>query len=156
MTLIVLAWKNLRRKGLRTLLTMLGIAIGVASVVLISSVGTLGTKAVNNELDSLGLNGISVSAQADAPALDDIDLQMVRNVQQVEQAMPILTQNGVIQTFAAQQQVMLWGIDAGAKQVLSVEIFSSVPSFLLPFQLIPHMIHLLIQVHEAKSKLLLQ
>ena len=118
MTLIVLAWKNLRRKGLRTLLTMLGIAIGVASVVLISSVGTLGTKAVNNELDSLGLNGISVSAQADAPALDDIDLQMVRNVQQVEQAMPILTQNGVIQTFAAQQQVMLWGIDAGAKQVL--------------------------------------
>ena len=110
MKLIVLAWKNLRRKGLRTLLTMLGIAIGVASVVLISSVGTLGTKAVNNELDSLGLNGISVSAQADAPALDDIDLQMVRNVQQVEQAMPILTQNGVIQTFAGQQQVMLWGL----------------------------------------------
>lgn len=122
MKLIGLAWKNLQRKGLRTLLTMLGIAIGVASVVLISTVGTLGTKAVNSELDSLGLNGISVSAQTNAPALDDTDLQMVRNVRQVEQAMPVLTQNGEIQTVDGQQQMMLWGIDAGAKQVLSVEI----------------------------------
>ena len=53
------AIKNLGRKKMRSALTMTGIAIGVASVILISSISECGTSAVNTEMDSLGL-GLSL------------------------------------------------------------------------------------------------
>ena len=49
---------NLFRKGFRTVLTILAISIGVCSVVLIGAFSDSGEKAVGDELDSLGLNGL--------------------------------------------------------------------------------------------------
>ena len=45
------AFQNLMRKKSRTWLTILSIAVGVASVVLISSVGAMGTQTVNREIN---------------------------------------------------------------------------------------------------------
>ena len=55
------ALKNLRRRSGRISLTILGIAIGVASVVLIGNISQCGSDALTGELDSLGLGGLSVS-----------------------------------------------------------------------------------------------
>ena len=56
------AWIALGRRRLRTLLTISSIAIGTAMVVLVICIGGIGTQAVNNELESMGINGLSVSA----------------------------------------------------------------------------------------------
>ena len=57
-------YKGLLRKGARTFLTLSGIAVGVASVIIIGAISATGTVAVNQELDSLGLNGLSVMSKA--------------------------------------------------------------------------------------------
>ena len=51
--IIVYPAKSLLRKKGRSILAILGVAIGVCSVIIISSIGSFGTVAVNNELDSV-------------------------------------------------------------------------------------------------------
>ena len=53
MDLLKFAFQNLDRKKSRTFLTVLSISIGVASVILISSIGAIGTQTVNQEINSL-------------------------------------------------------------------------------------------------------
>ena len=48
------AFHNLGRKRFRTLLTVLGVSIGVSSVIIIGNISQFGTEAVSAELDSLG------------------------------------------------------------------------------------------------------
>lgn len=73
---------------MRTVLTVAGIAIGVASVVMISNISECGTLAVSAELDSLGLGGLTVSTtlEDDAPALAEDELDVIRSIKYVEQA----------------------------------------------------------------------
>ena len=53
-----------RKKG-RALLTILGIAIGVMSVVLISMIGDVGKYTIQNELSSMGVDGVIVSIKSE-------------------------------------------------------------------------------------------
>lgn len=73
------AWRSLFRKKFRTILTLISIAIGVASVVLISMIGDTGKGAINEEINALGLGNLSVSAvQKSAVTLDETDLERVQ------------------------------------------------------------------------------
>ena len=54
------AWISLARNRLRALMTVCGIAVGTAMVVLISGIGAVGEKAVYHELESMGINGIKL------------------------------------------------------------------------------------------------
>ena len=62
--------RNLGRKRFRSFLTIASIAIGVASVVLIGSIGEIGKGAITDELNSLGLGSVTVSAADIAGAAD--------------------------------------------------------------------------------------
>ena len=55
--------RNLKRKKLRTFLAIIGIAIGVFSIVTVISIGRTGKDIVIEEIDSLGLNGLSVESE---------------------------------------------------------------------------------------------
>lgn len=59
---LLFAFRNIRRKRLRSLLTVAGIAIGVLSVVIVSIIGEVGKSAVNQELDSMGIGGLCLRA----------------------------------------------------------------------------------------------
>ena len=58
--LIIASIKNLRRKKFRSFLTILAICISVASFVLISTIGDVGKSAIETELSSLGIDGVSI------------------------------------------------------------------------------------------------
>ena len=66
---------------MRTLLTIIGIAIGVASVVVIANISQCGTDAVSGEMDSLGLSGLLItkSGQSESASLDSQDLNVIEN-----------------------------------------------------------------------------
>lgn len=64
--LIRSAYRSLGRKRGRTVLTILEIAIGVASVILIGNISQCGTNALTTELESLGLGGLTISCNAEA------------------------------------------------------------------------------------------
>lgn len=112
--------KNLYRKKLRTLLTIMGVAVGACSVIIINTIGDSGKAAVNSELDSLGLGGIAVTAFS--TELRREDLNLIRQNRNVETAMPLLMQY----TFAKMRNIicnaLVWGIDSGAKQIISLEL----------------------------------
>lgn len=118
------SFKNLGRKRIRTILTILGISIGVSSVIIISSISQCGTNALTNELDSLGLSGLSISASQEAEhvSLSDEDLKVVKNTDQVEQAMPVLMQSTDIYARETDSRALLWGVDSDANQIISINV----------------------------------
>ena len=58
---IALALGNLRSNKMRSLLTMLGIIIGIAAVIAIETIGSSMTGAVTDSMSGLGVSNITVS-----------------------------------------------------------------------------------------------
>lgn len=117
------ALKNICRKKGRSFLTMSGIAIGVTSVIIISCISSCGTSAVNNELDSLGLGGLTISAKenSDSPLSDD-ELQTIRSVPDVKDATPVLIQTTQVYSQNEKQSAFVWGIDSDAGDTVSLQL----------------------------------
>lgn len=119
------AAKNLGRKKMRSALTILGITIGVASVILIGNIGQCGTQAVNTEIDSLGLGGLTISAdsqEGEEAGLTREDLKTIRENSSVEEATPVIMQNTKISFRNEQMDALVWGIDTKASQVISLQV----------------------------------
>lgn len=113
------AWTALGRKRLRTLLTVSSIAIGTAMVVLVICIGGVGTQAVNRELESMGINGLSVSA---SDGLTVSALTSIRCLSSVRQAMPLSLQFASAVVGGDSHAVVGCGIDSGADQVISLQL----------------------------------
>ena len=113
------AWIALGRKRLRTLLTISSIAIGTAMVVLVICIGGVGTQAVYNELENMGINGLSVSATG---GLTTEALTSIRCLSSVRHAMPLSLQFATATAGDGAYSVVGCGIDAGAEQVISLRL----------------------------------
>lgn len=120
--LLSCALKSLSRKWTRTLLTVSGITVGVVMVVIVSMVGDTGKAAVNAELDSMGMNGLSISTGTDVGGLSREDLEAIRGIRQVEKAMPLMIEFSSSQLGRVSSSAMICGIDTGATQVISLEL----------------------------------
>lgn len=118
---MVFAWRSLSRKRGRSILTILGIVIGVASVTVIGNISQCGSTALNNEMDSLGLSGLTISASSSA-VLEEETLEIVQDSSEVEQAMPVLMQTGEISARSEQADALFWGIDENAGRIISLEV----------------------------------
>lgn len=114
------AWQGIARRRLRTGLTVGGIAVGAALVMLIASIGAMGERAVGAELQSMGIDGLSLSAEH---GLTAECLSAVRTLDEVERAMPLQLRTGRA-SFAngRDEDVVCCGIDAGADQVISLSL----------------------------------
>ena len=109
----------LGRKRLRTWLTVFSIAIGTAMGVLVICIGSVGTRAVNNELENMGINGLSVSSTA---GLSVSALTSIRCLSEVRQAMPLSLQFAAATAGEGTYSAVGCGIDGGADQVISLEL----------------------------------
>ncbi len=119
---LICSLHNLGRKKFRSVLTIIGIAIGVASVVLIGSIGRIGKDAIQEELGSLGLGSISISADQRFTDLkmDEQDLQLLRNMPSVKQAVPIVMNYGTSRMRGLIANSILWGIEKGDSSIISL------------------------------------
>lgn len=113
------AFIALRRKRLRTWLTVGSIAIGTAMVVLILCIGEIGSAAVHEELENMGINGLSVSA---SEGLTMPCLTTIRKMPMVRQAMPLSVQFASAYLEGEMYSVVGCGIDGGADQVISLQL----------------------------------
>jgi putative ABC transport system permease protein len=82
----IIAWKSLRRNRLQTALTMLGMSIGVATVLTMIALGTGAQKAIQDQVKAAGMNVILVTAgnyqaQREKPPDDAIEMGAVRDPQ---------------------------------------------------------------------------
>ena len=77
---IALAIAGLRANKMRTILTMLGIIIGIASVIAIMTVGSSMTSSVTSSMQGMGANNITVSLQEKSEKSEDAMMRQFRSV----------------------------------------------------------------------------
>ncbi len=121
------AMKSLARKRLRTALTIGSITIGVVLVVIVSLISNAGKTAVNSELESLGISGLSISTNSSADAngesgITEETLNLIRSTSNVETAMPLMIEYSLTTLRETQANTLICGIDAGAKQAISLTL----------------------------------
>lgn len=110
-----------RKKG-RNLLTIIGIAVGVLSVIVVENISNIGISAVSKELDSLGLNGLTISSKDSVTNLTTEELEIIRSSECTAKATPIVVDTGEAETKKASAKVIMWGIDHSAGDIISLEL----------------------------------
>ncbi|MBR5135187.1 MAG: ABC transporter permease [Clostridia bacterium] len=122
MELFKTAFRSLWRKRVRSLLTMGGIVVGVSLVSIVTVIGTIGKTTVNDELESMGLGGLSVTASGEA-VLQEEELRVLRAMEAVASAVPLMVDTSTVALRSgASQQLMLCGIDSGEVQAIGLEL----------------------------------
>ncbi len=117
------AIENLRRQKLRSLLTLLGIIIGIGSVVALISIGDGFNKSVEKEFDKLGsstliiLPGSSFVSSVLAK-LEAKDVDRVESVKGVESATPMYISSQVVEFKGEKKSVLILGIDPKKQDML--------------------------------------
>ncbi|MEO4006893.1 ABC transporter permease [Flavobacterium sp. CAU 1735] len=78
--LFLIALKALRRNKLRALLTMLGIIIGVASVIAMVAIGQGSKQSIQDQLSSMGSNMITIRPNSNVTAGARLDISSVQTL----------------------------------------------------------------------------
>lgn len=108
------ARQSIRSNRLRSVLTMLGITVGVASITTIMSLGAGAGAIVQNQVDSLGgniavvrpgkitndpletLSNITKQQQFSASTLTDVDIAAIEQIKHVEAVAPLMILQGAV------------------------------------------------------------
>ena len=116
------ALRGLSRKKFRTLLVISAVTIGVASVVLIMTIGETGKAAVSRELDSLGLGSLAVSVdkRIGRTSLEAGELEVIESLAPVEEAILVLMEYSNISMRKLVSEAVIWGIDSGGSHIISL------------------------------------
>lgn len=123
MDLVRITLIGLRRKGMRSVLIGAGIAIGVASVVLIGSIGSIGRDLVGTELSGMGMNSVAISpAVSGQLPLGDAEVAIIRDDPQVAAAAPVMVKMSTARMRGLVANTAIWGIDDSAGELVSMEL----------------------------------
>lgn len=116
--------KCLFENKLRFMLTIMSISVGVISILIVNSVSAFGVSAVSSELESLGMNGLIVTANREDVPLGDEQLEIIENTEGIEKAAPATVSTSKIyqSTCDEDTSAMIWGIDEKAPDVISFEL----------------------------------
>ncbi len=113
---------DLFRNKLRTFLTIGGIFIGVLSVVIISTIGEMGTDTIDRQLISMGMDSVIISGEKNNEnGLSDYDLNAVKSVSGVSNAMPLMYLMSDTKILDNKNECMLWGVNEDADNVIELE-----------------------------------
>lgn len=114
---------NIFRSRTRSLLTMAGIAVGVFSVVLISTVGAVGTAEVSKTLVTMGVDTLLIQSAKNSVSvtLTDSDVSAVRGIDGVSDVMPLMASVTEAKMINRRLDCYVWGVDRSADKLISLE-----------------------------------
>lgn len=115
------AWRNVFRQPSRSILTIMSIAIGVFSVLLIGTISNLGREAVSQELESLGMNGITVSAGTGSTFSEDA-LELAEASAGVAEATPLSYCYTDVLVRGSETKGLVWGVDSNITGIISLNL----------------------------------
>lgn len=134
--LLRFAADSVRSGRLRTRLTALGIAVGVAAVVLLTAIGDGVHAFVLGQFTRFGTNVIAVTPGqtrthgvpggivGSVRPLTVADAEALRTVPQVEAVMPVVTGNVQVEAAAKKRRVLLLGVNADAPRLWKFKVTS--------------------------------
>lgn len=85
----------------------------------------MGTQTVNREINGLGIGALTISTNSlttDHVTLGEEHLSFLQSQSQVTEAVPILTKKAKVEMRGLFADGMVWGIDAGAKQIFHLDL----------------------------------
>lgn len=80
--------KNIKNNKLRSILTMLGLVIGIASVIILVGIGAGTSNNVTSQVQSLGTDILTLTIQSSDTSLDYENIDEIVNLTNVENAVP--------------------------------------------------------------------
>ena len=110
------------KKKLRKTLTVLGICIGTFSVVITGAVSDIGKVAINRELDSVGVNGISVTNKNETDkTLSKEVLAVLKSSKDVLNVTPLTFSITEVRARGEKEKIVIMGVDYNANEVFSLK-----------------------------------
>lgn len=90
---IKMSWENIIHNKLRSFLTMLGIVIGVASIIALITIVQGATNSISDQIDSLGVNKISITAVGTTlkQGLSSQDIDAIADVDNIDGISPTIS-----------------------------------------------------------------
>lgn len=117
------AWQTLWVSRFRTLLTLLGIVIGVASVIVLMAVGQGTTDQTMTKLDAIGhtqrmaITPGSGNLRSRSGLLTEADAQVARSVPNIELAVPAFAEQIILRVGNIERQTKMWAVTSEALQL---------------------------------------
>lgn len=122
---IKMAWRSIRGNKLRSFLTMLGMIIGVSSVIVLVSIGRGSSEQVTSQINQLGTNLLTVNVMnSDEVKLTVEDMNKFRELSGVKDIAPIVSGRVNVKQGTASAQVSLIGTTASYEAVRDVNVNS--------------------------------
>ena len=120
--IIVKSLKSLFISKGRAILTIFGIAVGISAVIITMTISEMGSTALSNEIDGLGMGGLSVTLNNSSAPLTVNELKDIRELSFVSSAMPLMFETSSIRFQNDCCPVYLWGIDQNAESTISLSL----------------------------------
>ncbi|MFJ7310323.1 ABC transporter permease [Peribacillus frigoritolerans] len=118
-----MAIRSIKTNKVRAFLTMLGIIIGVASVIVLVSIGRGSSQSVQDEINSLGTNLITVSVtDTDSVELTDDTIEQFKELSGISEVAPVVTGRVYAKNGEATAQVLMTGATSSYLSVRDLEL----------------------------------
>lgn len=88
--------KNINGNKLRTILTMLGLIIGIASVIILVGIGSGTSSQVTSQVQSLGADVLTLNISSTDTSLDYDQIDEIKKLQNIESAAPYKTVSSTV------------------------------------------------------------
>ncbi len=121
----IIAINNAFKQKSGSLLTILSITIGIASVLLVSSIGNSGERIIEKELENIGVNGISIYRKdaTDGVPLVGKDAEALKNkFKNIQYISPMIADQGTIKFNKLNSDAILLGIGEDAGKIYNVTL----------------------------------
>lgn len=121
-----MAWKSIAANKLRTLLTMLGIVIGVASVIILVAIGNGTKQDVEEQMASLGTNllSVTITGRGAVSSLTLEEAEELGELEGIKAVSPIVSGNAQAKYKTNNMNVAVEGITPAYEEVRDVHIQS--------------------------------
>jgi putative ABC transport system permease protein len=122
LSLFKISLRSIRGNKLRSFLTMLGIIIGVASVIVLISIGQGSNKQVESQINQLGTNLITISVYGGDESLSMDDFEKLSGIDGVESASPTISGRLNVNKDNQSGQVTMIGTNEAYKDIRNLDV----------------------------------
>lgn len=120
---IKLAIKNIRSNKLRSALTMIGIIIGISSVIVLVGMGSGSTKQITSQVQSLGTNLIAANTSSKGSKQFTLDnVKDIEQIQGVDKVAPVISTNTTVKVDKTSQSTSVTGTTSNFLDIRSMNI----------------------------------
>jgi putative ABC transport system permease protein len=122
--IIRMALKSIKGNKVRAFLTMLGIIIGVSSVIVMVAIGQGSTKEVQDQIGSLGTNVLTVSVTGSDVTFKEEDANQIQEVNGVDAIAPTISGRVTVKNGQTNTQVSMIGTTSSYLDVRDLQLQS--------------------------------